>query len=297
MKKRVFSTIFLGSEEGSLIILKKSLSLSYLKIAAVITQPPRPAGRRQILTPTIVGQFAKAKEILLITPNKIEKKVKRKVEKLKPDLAIIAAYGKILPQDFINIFPRGIINIHPSLLPQFRGPTPVSTAILNGNKTTGVSLFLIDSKIDHGPIIAKKKLNIKSSDNQQSLTQKLFYLGAQLLEEKLLSYLEGKIIPQPQGHRKATFTKLLSRQDGKIKISCFKKAVLGKSPWPKKIDQAIRAFYPWPGTYLIANGQRVKILKAHLENNKLKIDLIQFAGQKPADKIKKLIDILSPHES
>lgn len=297
MKKRAFSTVFLGSEEGSLIVLKKALSLPYLKIAAVITQPPRPTGRKQILTPTIVGQFAKAQNLPLITPNKIDKKVKRRIEKLKPDLAILAAYGKILPQDFIDLFPRGIINIHPSLLPQFRGPTPVATAILQGKKTTGVSLFLLDNKIDHGPIIAQKKLTIKPSCDQLLLTKKLFYLGSQLLEEKLLGYLEGKIIPQPQKHQKATFTKLLSRQDGRIKTSSLKKAILGNPPWPKKIDRLIRAFYPWPGTYLIANGQRVKILKAHLDNNQLKIDLIQFAGQKPTDKTQKLINILFPNES
>jgi methionyl-tRNA formyltransferase len=296
MKKRVFSTIFLGSEEGSLIVLKKALSLPYLKIAAVITQPPRPVGRKQILTPTVVGQFAKDSHLTLITPNKIEEKTRKTVKELRPDLAILAAYGKILPRDFIDIFPRGVINIHPSLLPQFRGPTPISEAILKGNKTTGVSLFLIDNKIDHGPIIAQKNLIIKPFDNQQSLTQRLFLLGAQLLEEKLSKHLEGKIIPQPQNHRKATFTRLLSRQDGQTKSSCLKKAILGKSPWPKKIDRAIRAFYPWPGTYLIVNGQRVKILKTHLKNNQLKVDLIQFAGQKPTDKTRKLMTFLFPDE-
>lgn len=294
MKKNVFPTIFLGSEANSLTILKKILSFPYLKIVSVITRPPRPAGRKQILTPTPIGQFAKSNNLPLLTPNKLETKTNQTIKNQKPALAILAAYGKILPQEFIDIFPRGIINIHPSLLPQFRGPTPVAQAILEGCKITGVSLFLIDNKIDHGPIIAQKKLIIRPSENQQSLTKRLFVLGAQLLEKELPEYLEGKIIPKPQNHKKATFTKLFSRQDGQIKFSHFKKALLGKQPWVNKIDQKIRAFHPWPGTHLIIDGQRIKILKAHKRNGQLKVDLIQFAGQKPTNNTKKLTAIFLP---
>ncbi|MDD3679323.1 MAG: methionyl-tRNA formyltransferase [Candidatus Shapirobacteria bacterium] len=297
MKKNiVFSTVFFGSEKDSLIILKKALSLPYLKIATIVTQPPRPTGRGQSITPTPVEQFAKKNKLPLITPTKLNFKSYQIIKQQTPDLALLAAYGNLIPQRLINLFPQGIINVHPSLLPQFRGPTPVVQAILNNNRITGVSLFLIDNKIDHGPIIAQKKLVIKDNDTQESLAKNLFHLGAQLLAEKLPNYLEGHTPPEPQNHHQATFTKLLSRQDGQIKASWLKKALKGNRNLTNKVDRMIRAFYPWPGTYTIINGQRIKIISAHKEKNYLKLDLIQFPGRKPIVWNKNLIKSLFLNE-
>ena len=282
--------VFFGSEKNSLFILKKALTLSYLKIITVVTQPPRPVGRKQSLTPTPVGKFAQENKLPLITPIDLKPKNYQTISKQIPTLAILAAYGKVLPQKLIDLFPKGIINIHPSLLPKFRGPTPVVQAILNDNKNTGVSLFIIDEKIDHGPIIAQKRLTIKTDDTQESLAQDLFQLGANLLADKLPDYLNNRLIPRAQDHHQATYTKLLSRQDGLIKFSQLKKALLGNQLLTSKIDRKIRAFYSWPGTYTIVNNQRIKILKAHKEKNYLKLDLVQFAGRKPITWDKNLTD-------
>jgi len=276
-----FPTIFFGSQEDSLIILKKILTLPYLTIKLVVTQPPRPAGRKKLLTPTPVGKFAQDKNLPLLTPQKLDFKNQQKINQIQPALGILAAYGQIIPVQTIKAFPRGIINIHPSLLPRLRGPTPVAQAIFNGQKTTGTTLFLLDEKIDHGPVIAQKKTAINPKDTRESLTERLFFLGSQLLEEKLLDFLTGKVNPKPQNHQRATFTKLLSRENGYIEVEKIKKALSGNHNLTNKIERKIRAFNPWPGTYTLINNQRVKIISAHQKNQNLKIDLIQFPGRRP----------------
>jgi methionyl-tRNA formyltransferase len=273
--------VFFGSQEDSLTILKKIITLPYLKVVLVVTQPPRPSGRKKTLTSTPVGKFSQRKNLPLFTPTKLNYKNQQKIIQKKPALGILAAYGQIIPPQIITLFPKGIINIHPSLLPQYRGPAPVVQAILDGQKTTGVTIFLLDEKIDHGPIIAQEKIIIDPKDTQKSLTKKLFLLGAQLLEKVLPDFLAGSIKTQPQNHQQATFTKLLSRKDGYIKINQLKKAFFGNKKLTSQIDRKIRAFYPWPGTYTKKNNQRIKIIQAHQKGEKLKIDLIQFSGRQP----------------
>ena len=278
-----YPTIFFGSEENSVIILKKLISLPYLKIVAVVTQPPRPKGRKQILTPTPVNQFAQKHHLTILTPQKLDQKVINYFNKgKKPKLGVLAAYGKIIPQKLIDIFSWGIINIHPSLLPQFRGPTPVEMALLSGQKETGVSIFLIDFQIDHGPLLTQTKEKIRLHDNQELLSKRLFKLGAETLANTLPQYLSKQITPTPQNHQKATFTKLLNRDDGYIKYGALKKAINQGGPKAIKIERKIRAYHPWPGTFTkIKTQKRMKILKAHLENNRLILEQIQLEGKKP----------------
>jgi len=284
-----YPTIFFGSEENSVIILKKLISLPYLKIVAVVTQPPRPKGRKQILTPTPVNQFAQKHHLTILTPQKLDQKVINYFNKgKKPKLGVLAAYGKIIPQKLIDIFSWGIINIHPSLLPQFRGPTPVEMALLSGQKETGVSIFLIDFQIDHGPLLTQTKEKIRLHDNQELLSKRLFKLGAETLANTLPQYLSKQITPTPQNHQKATFTKLLNRDDGYIKYKVLKKAINQGGLKAIKIERKIRAYYPWPGTFIKLKtkneklkAKRMKILKAHLENDRLVLEQIQLEGKKP----------------
>lgn len=290
--KRPFSVIFFGSQKDSLFILKKLLSLSYLTVELVVTQAPRPSGRKKLLTPTPVGEFAQNKNLPLFTPQRLDSKNQQKISQLQPALGILAAYGQIIPPRLIKIFPKGIINIHPSLLPKLRGPAPVAQAILNGQDTTGTTLFLLDEKIDHGPIIAQAKIAINPKDTKEFLTRRLFILGSQLLDQKLPDFLAGKIKPQPQNHQQATFTKLLSRKDGYLEVGQIKEALRGDQKLTNKIDRKIRAFYPWPGTYTMINDQRVKIISAHQENQSLKIDLVQFPGRQPIPWNKNLSQLL-----
>ncbi len=193
----------------------------------------------------------------------------------KPDLGILASYGEILKKEVLEKPKHGILNIHPSLLPKYRGPTPVPTAILNGEQETGVTIFKMDEKIDHGPILSQFKEEIKPDDTAESLLKRLFLAGTKVLTTLLPSYLEGKIELKEQDDSQATSTKKFAREDGRIN-------------WqekPAKIERKIRAFYPWPGTWtkITTKGKkkRLKIIKAHLEKNKLILDQVQLEGKKP----------------
>ncbi len=184
---------------------------------------------------------------------------------LQSSVAVLADFRLIIPTNILNSFPHGIINIHPSLLPKYRGPTPVQTAILNGEKVTGVSIMKLDEEIDHGPILGKAQEKILDTDTAESLYKRLFEIGASLLLKVLNKYLKGSLKPTAQNHKNATFTKVFKRGDGFIDFQSL------------KIDRMIRAYFPWPGVWTkwkMENG-KWKILK-FLPNNKLQVE-----GKKP----------------
>ncbi|OGH38077.1 MAG: hypothetical protein A3B44_04265 [Candidatus Levybacteria bacterium RIFCSPLOWO2_01_FULL_38_21] len=189
--------------------------------------------------------------------------------------AVLANFGLIIPKKVLKIFPKGIINIHPSLLPKYRGPTPVQTAILNGERVTGVTLTKLDDKVDHGPILAQQKEKIDGDDTADLLYKKLFKIGADFLYQNIKQYIKGDLKPVPQNHSKATFTKALTKKDGYFDIN--------NPPSPVKIDRMIRAYYPWPGVWTklqIVRGstrgvEAQKIIKFLPEQ------IIQVEGKKP----------------
>ena len=224
--------VFFGTPEFAIIILEKLIK-SGLEPQAVFRDPKESAS-------------------VLI----------EKLEHLKPDLAVIAAYGKILPKEILNIPRHGFINVHPSLLPKYRGASPIQYAILNGDKETGVTIMKIDEKMDHGKIISNIKYQISKLDTYESLSKKLAELGAELLIKTIPGYISGKIKPVEQEHKKATYTKIIKKEDGKI-------------DWTKsalEIERMTRAYYPWPSAYTYVNLKskisNLKILEAEiLENN------------------------------
>jgi len=242
MKSNKPKFIFFGTPDFSAIILKKLIENNYLPIA-VFTALDKPVGRKRILKPSPVKVLAKKNGLLVFQPKKIGDD-KLQIEKLKPDLIILSAYGQIIPKEILEIPKYGCLNVHPSLLPKYRGPSPIQTAILNGEEKTGVTIFMMDEKIDHGPIIAQKELEIKKY-NFKTLSKKLAELGADLLIEILPKYLANEIKPIPQDDSKATYTKIIKKEDGKIN-------------WQKtaeEIERMIRAYYPWPGTYTYIKSQ------------------------------------------
>lgn len=220
--------VFFGTPEFATIILEKLIK-SGLKPQAVFRDP---------------------KETVSILIEKLNN--------LKPDLAIIAAYGKILPKEILEIPRHGFINVHPSLLPKYRGASPIQHAILNGEKETGVTVMKIDEVMDHGSILASNKLPINNQDTYEILSQKLAILGAELLVEIMTDYVSGKIKSVEQNHSKATYTKIIKKEDGKI-------------DWTKdaiKIERMTRAYYPWPSAWTIWNGKILKIIEAGISKNK-----------------------------
>lgn len=192
------------------------------------------------------------------------------IEKIKPDLVIVASYGRIIPKYILDIPKHGIINIHPSLLPKHRGASPIQTVILN-NDDTGVSIMLMDEKLDHGPIIDSVEYKMPSRIKYWELEKQQAIKGAQLLIKILPKWIEGKIDAKKQDHKKATYTRVLKREDGEID---WKKT-------PEEIDAQVRAFDPWPGTYTIWKNKRIKILETEIVKDKLVIKKVQPEGKKP----------------
>ena len=186
----------------------------------------------------------------------------------KADVGIVADYGVYIPKEVSSFYPKGILNIHPSLLPKYRGPTPVQSAILSSETKTGVTIIKIDSQIDHGPILAQKEYEIEKTETSFDLLKKLFNQAASLLEDTLPKYLSGNLIPKPQDDSKATFTRIFVKNDGLIDIENL--------PNIEKLDNMIKAFYPWPGVWTKTNvgKQNEKIVK-FLPGN-----LIQVEGKK-----------------
>lgn len=200
----------------------------------------------------------------------------KKIKELKPDLVIVASYGKVIPKKILEIPKHGCLNIHPSFLPKYRGPSPIQTTILNGDKKTGVTIILMDEKIDHGPILVQQEWEIPNSKiTYPELSQKLAQLGIKLLIQTIPKWIRGEIKPKSQDHSKATHTKILKREDGKIDWS---------EP-AQEIERQIRAFNPWPGTFTFIKHKnktlRIKVLEADIsKDNKLIIKKLQPEGKK-----------------
>ncbi|MFA5360464.1 MAG: methionyl-tRNA formyltransferase [Candidatus Paceibacterota bacterium] len=259
------SFIFFGSSEFAKIVLQKLLEAK-MKPLLVITNPLKPKGRKQILSPTPVYVLAQNENIPILTPERLDDpKFIAEIKNLKPEFAILTAYGKIIPPELLAIPPKGFINLHPSLLPKWRGATPIQSAILNGDEEIGVSLFLMDEQVDHGPIIQNTVYRIQNTRITYSeLSEKLAELGAKLVIEGVPKWLKGEINTAPQEHSLATYCQKISPQDEKIQ-------------WDKtniEIDRQVRAFNPQPGVFTKAISQGgdeiiLKIIKGYPEEDSL----------------------------
>lgn len=187
---------------------------------------------------------------------------------LNCEVAVLAYFGLMIPQGILKIFSKGIINIHPSLLPKYRGPTPVQSAILKGEKATGVSIIRLDDKVDHGPILTQKVEEILKDDTADTLYARLFKIGADLIEENLGKYLDGKTRLKEQDHSRATLTIALSKKDGLFDTDT--------SPSPEVLNRMVRAYYPWPGVFFKAKlNEEKRIIKLLPQKE------IQVEGKKP----------------
>lgn len=259
--------VFFGTPDYVLPVLKKLHK--YHEIVAVVTQPPKPTGRKQILSFSPVDKWAHGRKIPIFY-----KSLELIDDGVKADLGILAAYGEIIPKSVIDLFPHGILVIHPSLLPKYRGASPVQAAIAAGEEKTGVTVIKMDEKLDHGPIISQFEEEINPDDTTKTLRERLFVRSAQVLLELLPAYLAGKIKPREQDHKQATFTKVISKQDGYLDL---------KKTKPHEAERFIRAMDPWPGAWTLVNEKRLKILKAHLDpdTGHLILDTVQLEGKNP----------------
>jgi len=243
--------VFMGSPAFATPALQ-ALILNKYDIKAVYTQPDKKTGRGQRIAACAVKQFAAEAGLRVIQPESFRDPAE--VEMLagfKPDIIIVAAYGQILPETVLKIPPYKCINIHPSLLPRYRGPSPVATAILNGDTQTGVSIMLIERKVDSGPVIAQKAVDIKDDDTTGSLTGRLAETGAQLLVDTLPAWASGTIQPVAQDESQASHTRMERKEDGTLDWS-----------WTAvQLWRKVRACNPWPGSYVEWMDARIKIME------------------------------------
>ena len=265
MKKKSLKIAFFGTSDFAEIILENLLRITHyaLRITSIVTQPDQPVGRKKILTPPPVKVLAEKHKIPILQPATADAIPKSSLQ--SADLFIVADYGKIIPQHILDIPKYGTLNVHPSLLPKYRGPSPIQNALLNGDKTTGTSIMLLDKKMDHGPIISHQLSAINYQDNYKSLSKRLAKESAELLIKTLPDYVSGKIKPQEQEHSKATFTKIIKKEDGQIT----------SNKTAQEIYNMWRAYTPWPGIFFksrIKNHEsRIKLLNIELvdlENKK-----------------------------
>ena len=250
--------IFFGTPEFGATILGNLIKKSF-KPVLVITAPDKPAGRGKKITSSPVKKLALKHRIKVFQPEKLSDKAIQLIEQLKPELGVLASYGKILPAKLIEIFPKGIINVHPSLLPKYRGPSPVSEAILQGEEKTGVTLALLTPKVDAGPILSQEEIPISPKDTTPRLTKKLALLGSKVLLQVLPLYLKGSLKLRKQDEEQATYTHLIIKKQGQIN-------------WRKSatfLDRQIRAFTGWPGSFTFwkknSKKIRLQIIKARAE--------------------------------
>lgn len=276
--------VFFGTPKFAEIILEKLINNGFIP-KAVVCNPDKPVSRKKIITPPPVKSFIRKHSLLnipILQPEKLDERFKLQILSFKPDFFIIAAYAKLIPKDIIQIPHRlGAIGVHPSILPNYRGPSPIQTAIVSGEKTNGVTLYLLDEKMDHGPILAQQEIESKEYFNFPSLTDTCAEVGGELLIKTLPKFLAGEINALTQDESLATYTQKFKADDAFIDSALLNKAQYEGGDFAVKVDRMVRGLNPEPGVWTIQNGKRTKILEAAIEGGKLKIKKIQIAGEKP----------------
>ncbi len=231
----------------------------------VVTSPDKPQGRKMVVTPTPVKVWAEENNISYIQPDKLD------ISNLtEADFFIVVAYGKILSEEILNLPRLGSINIHYSLLPKYRGASPVESAILNGDTETGVSIQKMKFKMDSGPIVAQEKIKILPTEKASELRNRLIRIGGELLVKTLPKIIEGEIKETEQNETEATFSKKIAKEDGQIDLSDD----------AEKNYNKFRAHATWPRTFFFKDGKRIIITDASLENNVFIIKKVLPEGKK-----------------
>tara|TARA_B100000768_G_scaffold108624_1_gene100805 strand:- start:100 stop:1032 length:933 start_codon:yes stop_codon:yes gene_type:complete len=247
--------VFMGTPLFAVPILKSLYQNGY-PISVVYTQPPQKSQRGQKINKSPIQGISETLKIECRTPISLRnnKEEYNYLKELNADIAIVVAYGQIIPKEYLAIVKKGFINIHASLLPKWRGAAPIQRSIMNLEKETGVSIMKIGEKLDTGPICNSYKINIETEDNSEIIGEKLSALAAERILDNIDEILEDKIEFKEQKDKEATYAPKIDKIEGKIDWSKTAESIIGK----------INGLYPSPGAYFIYNGERYKILKASL---------------------------------
>ena len=252
MKKK-HRLIFFGSPDFALPPLK-TLYLGGYEIVGVYTQEPKKKSRGMKELKTPVHIWAESQLLPVYSPLKLDKQSLEEFVSLKPDVAILFAYGKIIPLDWLNTPVFGFINIHASLLPRWRGAAPVQRAIESNDKLSGITIMKMNEGLDEGPIIASQEIALNSETNGQSLIEQISHDSCSLLYKNLEKYLKGMLSPVEQDHDKSTYASKINKHESRLNWGLN----------AENLEQKIRAFYPYPATWFLHQGKRYKVLKARV---------------------------------
>jgi len=251
-KPRRARSVFFGTPDFAVPIAEATAEVS--ELMAVVTQPDRPKGRGRELAQPPVKEWALARGLPVFQPTKLRDGVlAAQLRELEPEVAIVAAYGRILPKDLLELPKRGCLNVHGSILPKYRGAAPIQWAIANGEAQTGVTLMQMDEGLDTGDMLAVRTLPIEADDTGGSIHDKLARLGGVLIREELQRYLDGKLTPEAQDHEAATLAPILKKEEGRLD---FAQAA-------EVLERRVRAFDPWPGTFTFLEAQGRGLLKVN----------------------------------
>jgi len=257
--------VFMGTPFFAVPILKSLYKNGY-PISVVYTQPAQKSKRGQRVNKSPIQGISETLNIEFRTPTSLKnnREEYEYLKKLNADIAIVVAYGQIIPKEILSLTKKGFINIHASILPKWRGAAPIQRSIMNLDKQTGISIMKIDEKLDTGPVCNSYKLDIMNNDNAEIISDKLSALSAEKILDNVDEILEGKLEFKEQAHEEATYANKIEKSEGKIDWNNSAESIIGK----------INGLYPSPGAWFIYNGERYKILKAEISNGLGKIGAV-----------------------
>jgi methionyl-tRNA formyltransferase len=281
---------FFGSSRLSVIVLNELKKLGFLP-SLIVTTPDKPQGRKLVMTPNVVKTWAIEHNIKVLDPAKLDKDFIASLKDISTkealELFIVASYGKILPNEIIEMPKHKTLNIHPSLLPRYRGPSPLPTAMLDDSKSTGVSIMRLDAEMDHGPIIARKDVLILRWPTYEEFEEMMAIVGAHLLADILPDWVAGKITPEEQNHAQATYTKKIDKKDAELSLSKEELKDLSIIPTKKAYDmfRKIQAYHQWPQAYFFIERAGASDAGSAPKKIRVKITDAAFAGDDGAGKL------------
>jgi len=257
--------VFMGTPFFAVPILKSLYQNGY-PISVVYTQPAQKSKRGQRVNKSPIQGVSETLNIEFRTPTSLKnnREEYEYLKKLNADIAIVVAYGQIIPKEILSLTKKGFINIHASLLPKWRGAAPIQRSIMNLDKQTGISIMKIDKKLDTGPVCNSYKLDIMNNDNAETISDKLSALAAEKILDNIDKILEDKIAFKEQAHEEATYANKIEKSEGKIDWNNSAESIIGK----------INGLYSSPGAWFIYNGERYKVLKAEISNSVGKIGAV-----------------------
>lgn len=257
MPNKRIKVIYLGTPQFAVPALEVLFNTAEIEVLAVVTQADKKVGRKQVIAAPPVKEVAQGYNASILQPeNMKDRSFLSLIKQLEPDVIVVVAYGKILPPELLKIPKYGCINLHGSLLPKYRGASPVEEALLQGETETGITFIKMDEGLDTGDILLAQRVHIEPTDNALSLRQKLSQLGAAQLPYLLRDLVEDQITPIPQNSAKASYCHKISKKDGSIDLKVLT---------ANEIRNRIRAYTPWPSCFLIVQEKRLKILDIELD--------------------------------